>query len=267
MSSRHREGILQDVGGTAMRILKIDIETAPAKAYIWDLKTRYVPITQVDEDGYVLCFAYQWVGEEDTYFWSRWDQGEEAMVQAAWDLLDEADAIIHYNGNKFDIPRLNTEFLRYRLGPPAPSAQIDLYQTVSRKFKVLSRSMNHMLHILSLESKMEHKGMALWTGVMEGNKADQQIMEEYNIQDVEVMQDLYEELLPWIDNHPNMALWMEPGKDPICPNCASTDLRFKGYQYNRTLSYKRYHCNSCGFHPRERFARETGKNRRREVLT
>jgi predicted RNA-binding Zn-ribbon protein involved in translation (DUF1610 family) len=250
-----------------MRTLKIDIETAPAKAYIWDLKTRYVPIGQVEEDGYVLCFAYQWMGEDEIGFWSRWDHGEEDMVLAAWELLDEADAIIHYNGNKFDIPRLNTEFLKYRLGPPSPSAQIDLYQTVSRKFKVLSRSMNHMLNILSLENKMEHKGMELWTGCMTGVKADQQTMEDYNIQDVEVMDQLYEELLPWIDNHPNRALWMEHGNDHICPNCGGTDLRFKGYKRTRVLSYKQYRCNTCGFYPRERYAQETGKNKREDVLT
>jgi uncharacterized protein YprB with RNaseH-like and TPR domain len=137
-----------------MRILKIDIETAPAKAYIWDLKTRYVPITQVAEDGYILCYAYQWHGEDDIWISTRWDHGQEAMMHLAWDLLDEADAVIHYNGNNFDIPRLNTEFLKYRLGPPSPSHHIDLYRTVAQNFRVLSRSMNHMLHILGMESKI-----------------------------------------------------------------------------------------------------------------
>jgi len=252
-----------------MRILKLDIEAAPAKAYIWGLKTRYVPLSQVAEDGYVLCFSYQWEGEDEVGTFTLWDHGHENMVDAAWGLLDEADAIITYNGNGYDIPRLNSEFLIQGLGPPSPYHSIDLYQTVSRKFKVLSKSMKHMLHLLSLENKLEHKGMELWTGCMAGKKDDQAVMEEYNIQDVIVMEDLYKELLPWIDNHPNRGLWMDSGSKHICPNCGSTDLRFKGYKRTRVLSYKQYHCQGCGFYPRVRFAEETVKNkgRRFDILT
>jgi hypothetical protein len=251
-----------------VKTLYIDIETAPALAYIWDLRTRYVPLERVVEDGYVLCFSARWSGSDEVEFWSRWDHGEKTMVKAAWKLLDEADAVIHYHGNGFDIPRLNVEFLKYRLGPPSPSWQIDLYQTVRRKFKVLSRSMKHMLDTLGLESKMEHKGMALWTGCMNGNEEDQQIMEDYNVQDVIVMHDLYMELRPWITTHPNAALFMEPEENgKLRCRCGSTNLRFKGYKHTKVLSYKQYHCRDCGFYPRERYADNSGKNRRKDVLT
>lgn len=251
-----------------MKTLYLDIETAPAKAYIWDLKTRYVPVSQVCEDGYILCFAARWADSDTIDFWSEWDHGEDTMVLAAWNYMDEADAIIHFNGNKFDIPRLNSEFLVHRLGPPSPSHQIDLYQTVSRKFKVLSRSMNHMLKLLSLDSKLEHKGMALWTDVMNGDKEAQRIMEDYNCRDVEVMEDLYMQLRPWMDNHPNMGLWMDPGEHQICPNCGSTELRFKGYKRTRVLTYRQYHCEKCGYYPRERTSIEVQNGaKRRDILT
>lgn len=249
-----------------MKTLLIDIETAPAKAYIWDLKTRYVPLGQVAEDGHVLCFAAGWLGEDHVYFSSRWDHGEKAMVQTAWDLLNEADAVIHYNGNSFDIPRLNTEFLKYRLGPPRPSHQIDLYRTVSSQFRVLSKSLKHMLSILSLENKLEHKGMELWTGVMAGNKEDQKLMEEYNIRDISTLEPLYYELLPWITNHPNVGLWMEPADVPLCKNCGSSKLRFKGYKRTSVLSYKQYQCQNCLSWNRERYSEEVGKNKRTDIL-
>lgn len=250
-----------------LKVLYIDIETAPAKAYIWDLKTRYVPLRQVEEDGYVLCFAYRWGHENEIGFWSRWDQGEKNMVKAAWQLMDEADVIIHYNGDNFDVPRLNTEFLRYRLGPPSPAHSIDLYKVVNGTFRVLSKSMNHMLHLLGLESKMEHKGMELWTGCMRGVEEDQLTMEEYNVQDVNVMQELYRELRPWIRNHPNVALWMDRSEEPKCPKCGSDNLRFKGYKRTKVLSYRQYKCNDCGSYSRQRRADDTGKMRRDDVLT
>lgn len=251
-----------------MKTLYIDIETAPAKAYIWDLRTRYVPISQVEEDGYILCYAYRWGHEDDIWFSSRWDHGEDAMVNLAWDLLDEADCVIHYNGDNFDIPRLNTEFLKYKLGPPSPAHHVDLYKTVRSTFRVLSKSMKHMLSLLELDSKLEHKGMELWTECMAGDKEAQQIMMDYNVQDVAVMQELYEMLRPWIRNHPNEALWMEPEPDgKLRCRCGSTDLRFKGYKRTKVLRYKQYKCNACGFYPRERYAIDSGKDKREDVLT
>lgn len=234
-----------------MEILLIDIETAPAKAFIWDLKTRYVPLSQIAEDGHVLCFAAGWYGSDELEFYSKWDDGEEEMVKMAWELLDEADAVIHYNGNSFDIPRLNAEFLKYRLGPPSPAHQIDLYRTVTRKFKVLSKSMNHLLTILGLDKKLEHKGMALWTGCMAGLKEDQDIMEAYNIQDVIALEDLYKELLPWIPNHPNWGVFID-AEDPTCRNCGSTNVVKNGIEYKVTLPYQRYKCADCGNHMRAR---------------
>jgi len=238
-----------------INIWYLDIETAPAKAYIWDLKTRYVPLSQVEEDGYVLCFAAGKEGSEEIEYWSIWDQGHEAMIERAWEIMDEADALIHFNGNRFDIPRLNTEFLIERLGPPSPSQQIDLFRTVAQNFKVLSKSMNHMLKILGLENKMAHKGMELWTNCMAGVKEDQLIMEEYNIQDVEVMEELYLELRPWIKNHPNRALFMDCPMDDgkrTCPTCGSHDVKIKSYKHTRTYRYVQYYCNNCGSYPRER---------------
>jgi len=249
-----------------MKTLLIDIETAPALAYIWNLKTRYVPLGQVAEDPYILCFSAGWMGEDHVYFSSVWEHGENRMVQAAWDMLDEADAVIHYNGNSFDIPTLQTEFLRYRLGPPAPAHHIDLYTTVSKKFRVLSKSMKNMLKILSLDNKLEHKGMELWTGCMAGNKEDQQTMTDYNIQDILVLEPFYQELLPWIDNHPNVALWMDPSSEPTCKNCGSTNLRFKGYKRTSVLSYRQYQCLDCKTWQRARYAEEVGKKRRSDVL-
>jgi len=249
-----------------IKILLLDIERAPAEAYIWDLKTRYVPLSQIKLDGYMLSFAAGWLGEDTLEFCSEWGDGAQHMVERAWLLLDEADAVITYNGNGYDLPHLNTEFLTARLGPPSPVHSIDLYQTVARKFRVLSKSMRHMLDILSLENKIQNSGMALWTGCMNGDRASQKIMEAYNIQDVVVLEDFYAELMPWIINAPNQALWMTPGVEPRC-RCGSTNLRFKGYKRTSVLSYRQYHCNECGAYPRERFAQEIGKNRREDILT
>ncbi len=250
-----------------MRRLYIDIEAAPAKAYIWGLKTRYVPLSQVAEDGYILCFAYWWEGDDDIGFVSRWDHGHEEMIQMAWDLLEEAEHVITFNGKSYDIPMLNTEFLVERLGPPSPFYHTDLYQE-TKQFRTLSSSMKYYLKILGLDNKLEHKGMELWTGTMAGVKEDQAVMEEYNIQDVEVMPELYEELYPWLTNVPNEGLYMErSASGKLRCRCGSENLRFKSYKRTKVLTYKQHQCLDCGSYMRERFTIDKGENRRPEVMS
>ena len=248
------------------KTLLLDIEAAPAKAYIWDLRTRYVPIDQVAEDGFVLCWSAKWLGEENpTWFSSRWDYGEQAMVEEAWHLLDEADEVVTYNGNNYDLPRLNTEFLKYRLGPPAPYHSTDLYPVVKTNFRMLSRSLNHLLQTLEMTEKMKHKGMALWTGCMNGVKEDQDLMEEYNVADVHRLEEVYPRLYPWITRPMNKALWMPPTGKPTC-HCGSTNVKIKGYKRTNAYSYVQYYCNDCGRYPRRANAVETGHDRRRDTL-
>lgn len=235
-----------------LRRLFIDIEAAPNVAYIWGLKTRYVPLDHVAEDGYILCFAYWWEGEDNIHCVSRWEHGEDFMIAKAWSLLDEADHVITFNGKSYDIPMLQTQFLIKRLGPPAPYYHTDMFQEC-RQFRTLSSSLKYYLKILSLEGKMEHKGMELWTGCMNGVKADQKIMEQYNLQDVDVMPELYEILYPWMKNVPNEALYMDREDGKLHCRCGSTNLRYKGVEHNKTLSYKRYKCEDCGSTMRERY--------------
>jgi hypothetical protein len=250
-----------------MKRLFIDIETAPAKAYIWDLKTRYVPVSQVAEDGYILCFAYYWEGDDHAYAMSLWDDGKDAMIKKAWDLLDEADHVITYNGKGFDVPRLKSEFLVAGLGPYAPFFHTDLYQEV-KQFRVLSKSMNHMLKLLSLDSKLEHKGFALWTGCMEGVVEDQDAMLKYNLQDVVVMPELYEALYPWMSNVPNESLYQEyrDKEGKLHCRCGSTNLRFKAYKHTKVMRYKQYQCKDCKSWVRERHT-DTSREESKTVAT
>jgi transposase-like protein len=50
-------------------------------------------------------------------------------------------------------------------------------------------------------------------------------------------------LLPWINNHPSMAV--DSGMK-CCPNCGDTNLVKKGYAYSKTRAYQQYRCKNCG---------------------
>lgn len=245
-----------------IKILHLDIETAPAKCFSWTLWPKYIPIDNIVESGYTLCWSAKWHHEKEIMFSSIWDDGAEVMIKKIYDLLDEADAVVHYNGKKFDIPTLNTEFLLYELDPPSPYQQIDLYTTVKREFKLLSNKLDYICQRLGLGAKVHHKGMSLWIECMAGNAKSQRMMEKYNKQDVRLLPKLYKKLLPWIHNHPNMGLWIDDLEKPVCTNCGSTNLVSKGEQYNTMVaSYRRYKCKDCGTPLRARFrSRKSSEN-------
>ena len=246
---------MQKVGATdGMRILGIDIETAPHTAYVWRMWDANVSTDQVLETGRVMCFASQWFDDpfSEVEFWSEHHQGHRKMVERAHELLTEADAVVHYNGSRFDIPMLNREFVKAGMSPPDPSREIDLIRTVKKRFKFSRNSLDAVLRELGLGAKEKHEGFTLWVKCMRGDPEAWENMKRYNLGDVTEMKKLYDILLPWISTHPNHALYSHP-EGPTCPNCGGTKLHRRGYSYTKTQKYQKYQCQNCGTWTRERY--------------
>lgn len=231
-----------------LKILKLDIETAPAVAYVWNLFQRgALSIDKVISAGYTLCWAAQWHGEKEVKFSSVWNHDIVYMLLKIHKLLDEADAVVHYYGRKFDIPTLNREFVKYNIDPPSPYHQIDLIETVRKRFKFDSNKLDFVCRELGLGAKVQHKGMALWIGCMDGDPKAQRKMEVYNKQDVRLLGKLYKHILPWIQDHPNHSLYLDDDSNPIvCTNCGSKSIKMNGMEHLKTQSYQRYKCKVCG---------------------
>jgi len=228
-----------------INILGIDIETSPNTAYVWGLFKQTVSLSQLIESSRVMCFAAKWFGHSvDPVFYSEQNGQHEGMIRAAWALLDQADAVVHYFGSRFDVPTLNKEFLKLGLAPPSPYAQIDLIKTARSQFKFTSNKLEHILDELGLAGKLSHRGFKLWVDCMYGDKEAWKEMEEYNVQDVVGMEPLYQKLLPWIKNHPNIALYKDAGIK-VCPKCGSERVTKRGLQRTKVATYQRYQCMDC----------------------
>lgn len=252
-----------------MKILGIDIETAPNKAFVWGLWKQTVSLSQLIQSGRVMCFAYRWFNlsydESPVEFVSEvgGKRAHERMVKSAHALLTEADAVVHYNGTSFDVPTLNKEFVKLGLGPPAPFAHIDLLLTARQKFRFTSNKLAHLLTQLGIEEKVDHSGFRLWIGCMDGDPDAWAEMETYNRRDVSSMEGLYRLLLPWISNHPNHALY-QPDTDSrkMCPNCGGIDLQRRGKQRTKVMVYQRFQCQDCMSWSRSRLTDLTAFQRR-----
>lgn len=242
----------------------MDIETAPHVVYCWNLFDERVPIDRIISTGYTLCYAAKWYGSEEVIFDSVKNSGAKKMLKGVHDLLNEADAVIHYNGTSFDVPTLNKEFLVHGMGPPAPYRQIDMYRVVRATFRFASKKLDWVTRELGFEGKVKHKGMEMWTGCMAGDIESWAVMEKYNRQDVTELEKVYERIRPWIRIHPNAGVYDEPGL-PVCPNCGSGEVQRRGYAITSIGKYGRYQCKPCGKWSRDSF-QELPKEDRQNIL-
>lgn len=227
---------------TEMKVLFIDIETQPNMAWVWDIWNQNIGINQLVDSVEMMCFAAKWQGSDDVIFHSNQQADRNKMVEAAWKLLDEADIVIHFYGSRFDIPHLNREFLENGFPPPSPFKQIDLKMVCSKRFKFPSNKLQYISTTLGLTGKVEHEGFPLWEKCMRGDREAWGRMEEYNRQDVVLLEEVYEILLPWIPGHPSRYLYDGVGG---CPTCGHSTLVAAGIAYTRLSRFNQFKCESC----------------------
>lgn len=224
-----------------LRLLHLDIETAPNVVYAWRLYNQFIPVEHVVAPGYTLCWAAKWHGQKAVMWGKLVGPGREDRLDEIHALMSAADAICTWNGVSFDVPTLHKEFLLAGLAPPAPSLQMDLLKTSRRKFKLASNKLDFVAQSLGLGKKVKHKGMELWTKCMAGDPVAWATMERYNKQDVVLLEKVYNRLVPWVERHPNVG-----GGPEACPKCGARRAQRRGEAVTRTRRYARFQCGGCG---------------------
>lgn len=240
----------------APKILTIDIETSPNLAYVWGLWDQNVSLSQIVETGEVLCFAAKWYGSREILYYSNHDDGHEAMIQAAHELMDEAEILYHWNGRAFDVKWLHREFVLAGLDPPSPHKDVDLLTVVRGRFKFTSNKLDHVAQQLGVGAKTSHTGFELWVKCMADDPKAWALMKRYCKQDVALTEKLADRLRPWIKGHPHIGFYADASAR-TCDKCGSKNLRPAGTYTAKVIRYNRYQCNHChgwvrgGFHSRQ----------------
>jgi len=222
------------------KLLILDIETRPAVAYVWRTFKENIGYEQVLDPGGMICFAAKWAGSSETEFYSEWTHSRGEMLRQAHRLLSEAEAIVTYNGDKFDLPKLQGEFLAEGLPPTPPLTSIDVLKTV-RKLGFLMNRLAFIGPLLKVGEKVKHEGFDLWAKVVAGDEKARTKMRKYNIQDVVLLEKLYLKLRPFIRNHPHMGR-----EKRECGACGSNNVQSRGFRRTKTFRISRIQCQSCG---------------------
>lgn len=234
-----------------MKLLALDIETAPTLCYTFSLWNANIGHKQIVEDPRMICVSAQWVGSKKTLFFSEYHDGRQVMLDELHALLDEADAVITYNGANFDLPWITGEFLAEGMKPPSPYKSIDLFRTLKQSSRWPSRKLDYAAQRLLDDRKVEHSGFQLWIDCI-GENVDEKTrekgwakMRKYAKHDTALLLPLYEILKPFIKQHPIVALH-DNGTELSCPVCGGKNFTRRGYSVTSAGKFPRYQCQDDG---------------------
>lgn len=237
------------------RILIADIERISAIVQdVWELgQRRYIQPASIIEPSRTICLAWKWLDEPTINFAAEWEPGgHKGMIKKAHALINECTHLIGYNSAAFDLKHLRSHFFQYGMEPPSDHVDVDLMRVVKKNFAFMSNRMSYIAEVLGVEGKAE-TSYGLWKQL---RSTDPEVvgrareeMQTYNCRDIELTEELFYLLRPWVQNL-NLPLYEEQKEEdagePRCPNCLSWNLRREGIRRTKTRAYQRYQCNSCG---------------------
>lgn len=212
---------------------------------MWDAR-----IIKVEEEPYIMSMAWRWddnpIVETDTM---QFDPDDSGLVSTLRSLMDSADIVVAHNAKKFDNRVANARFLHWGMAPPSPYKTVDTLLVARRYFKMPTYNLNDLCSRLGLGEKPKTTHADLWHRCLGGDPEAWDKMVEYNKNDVELLFSLYEKLLPYISDHPNVNLYSESDG---CPKCGSKRMHYRGYAYTGVSTFRRLQCQECGGWARER---------------
>jgi len=241
------------------RILFYDIEVTPILGWTYGMFEKNV--VKVERPSYLMCFSYKWMGEDKVHNVAQPDfrftykedpYSDEDVAIRLWHILDEADVVIGHYVGRFDNRVANARFLANGLGAPSPYRTVDTLKSVRSFAKFGSNSLNALCEELELGAKPDSTHGKLWHDCVNGDMKAWELMKTYCNTDVELTESLYNELLPFISNHPNMAVL--DGYAGGCPRCGSIQVQSRGYVYTNAGRFRRVFCSACHSWSRERLS-------------
>lgn len=256
----------------APKVLLLDVETAPVKAWVWRMFKENIGLNQIETDWHLLSYSAKWLGKNDIYYRDQRNQtdieNDCALLDDLWCLLDDADIVITQNGKKFDIPKIRARMVIMGYQPFSPVRHIDTWQIAKKTFGFTSNKLAYMSEVLCPETaKSDHKkfpGFELWKECLAGNPEAWEEMELYNKQDIISLEGVYHALSPWADALPVFSTYSDENK--FTCNCGSDNIIEVGTFCTDVSRFTKYRCECCGKHYRGR-KNLLSKEKRNSLLT
>jgi hypothetical protein len=261
------------------KILVLDIESSPNLS--WEWRWFESNTLKLEQPAMAIMVGWKWFGkgrakvismdEVDGYRPGRFRLGdnEKAFLEPVHALISEADFVVAHYGTGFDQPMLSNRFIYHDLGPTPPYQWLDSKKQAAKIMKVpaVSLSLGNIGEYFGLGKKIE-TNLSLWFDCMDGDAKAWRKMKAYCKQDVELLERVYEKLLPYLQGTPNAGLYFDGDGIPRCPNpaCGSTNLSGnRGTRDTQAGRFERFQCKDCGRYSQRR-SRNSGTSVREVPL-
>ena len=233
-----------------VKIVLFDLETMPNLVRTWRKWEQNV--IWYERHGYLWSISHTELGSgkiihknlTDFPLYKKDKYSDKALVEYIWKLVNEADVLVAHNGNAFDLKQITGRFIHHRLKPPLPYQSIDTKLLYKKYLAEDSNSLKDIAEKHNLPHKLETGGESLWRKCEQGDKKAIAKMKEYNNGDIVTLEAAYNLVLPYVTNHPNLALMN--GLEIACPNCASKHMTISKDRPSRTGWKRQYQCQDCG---------------------
>jgi hypothetical protein len=243
-----------------MRLLFIDLETAPALGYFYQRYDVTIKPDQLVHNGFILSYQAAWNDGEvftgslkDKSYKNRTllPQDDKSIVIEIGKLLEQADVAIGHNAVRFDVAKFNARLASHNMKPIAMPHIVDTLRVCRDKFKFEANSLDSVCQELGLGRKFHSGGYETTISCMKGDQSAWDKLLEYGKQDIVLLRDLYYRVRPFMTNHPNHNLRDNTLKS-CCPTCGEYRLQSRGVRHTLTMTYDRYQCMGCGAWSQER---------------
>lgn len=237
---------------SSLKILFIDIETAPLRAAMWSMWQQGVGLNQIEEDWFLLSFCAKWsYSDEIIYEDLRGEVSKEddtKLLQKLWDLLNEATVVVAHNGRKFDVKKINARFILNGFPKPSPFRIIDTLEIAKQEFAFTSNKLEYLTDKLCETKKSSHgkfAGYSLWSECLKDNLEAWDEMRNYNCTDVLSLEELYNVLSSWSNKLPNFDVYVDDVLD-------MSEWEKHGFHYTNLGKYQVYRNKRTGVQRRSR---------------
>lgn len=241
---------------TPLKVLILDIETAPTRAFVWRFWQENVSVDQIIANSYMLTWAAKWYGEKKVLYDSLTldeiaAEDDSRIVESMADLIREADVLIAHNLDKFDHPVINTRAAKHGLENLGIQTNIDTLKLARKNFAFPHNSLDGIAAYFGLPRKLKTE-FKLWVDVVEGDEAALKRMLRYNKQDVKVLETVFDRMRPYIKRLPR--LFDPTARDDMsCQRCGAFDnFMRRGYYRTQLTNFVKLQCNQCGHYTRKR---------------
>lgn len=205
----------------------------------------------------MLCCGFKFLHEKKPFvidieqYPGKKPTDDSKLVAKVADIINSADVIVSYYGNRFDIPFINTRLLksdRKKLIALPDASHVDLWRTARYKLKLHSNRLASVIDFLELNNKKTPVKGPQWLDAMAQDRNALKYIVDHCKADVLALEEAYMILRPLIAKHPRIRP-VTPQATYSCPNCGSVASQSKGLATTTSgFRKQRRICKDCG-HP------------------